>query len=271
MKKYIVIGKNVGETPLSAMEKARETETALAGVPLTYAGRLDPMASGKLLVLIGDECKNQTAYHSLDKEYEFEILFGFESDTGDVLGITTMDSPLKTFPQKEILSAAKSIIGVHTLPYPHFSSKTVQGKPLFLWTLENRLDEIKIPTIEAQVFKINLLTVRTEPISKVIEHILQKINLIPQITDQNKQLGRDFRRDEIRVQWNKLKVSVKDQPVTVAKFRIVVSSGTYIRSLAPLIAQKLGTTGLAYSIHRTKIGTFWNFGNGWGFWKRLYS
>jgi tRNA U55 pseudouridine synthase TruB len=40
-----------------------------------------PMASGKLLVLLGEECKHQENYHSLDKEYEFSVLLGIGSDT----------------------------------------------------------------------------------------------------------------------------------------------------------------------------------------------
>jgi len=46
----------------------------------------------------------------------------------------------------------------------------------------------------------------------------------------------------------------------------VVSSGTYIRSLAPEIARRVGTVGLAYSIHRTEIGRYLGF----GFWLKRY-
>ena len=53
---------------------------------MTYAGRLDPMASGVLLVLAGEETKNKDKYLGLDKEYDFEILFGFATDTYDILG-----------------------------------------------------------------------------------------------------------------------------------------------------------------------------------------
>ena len=270
MKKHVTIQKQVGETPLSAMEKLRETDTSLVGIPLAYAGRLDPMASGTLLVLIGEECKQQTKYHSLDKEYVFEVLFGFSSDTGDVLGIAERDSANISLDTASIYRAAKSLVGTHTLPYPHYSSKTVQGKPLFLWTLEGRLDEIEIPTIKATVHKIHLLDVRTQTVAETIEHVLQKIELIPTVTEESKALGRDFRRSEIRARWNELKNGHQNDSVTVAKFKIVVSSGTYIRSLAPIIAKKLGTTGLAYSIHRSKIGFFKKIPLLGGFWRRTY-
>ena len=45
------------------------------------------MARGKMIVLKDDECKNQDYYCNLDKEYEFEILFNFKTDTYDILGL----------------------------------------------------------------------------------------------------------------------------------------------------------------------------------------
>jgi tRNA U55 pseudouridine synthase TruB len=45
------------------------------------------MAEGKMLVLAGETCKEREKYLGLDKEYIFEILLGFESDTKDILGI----------------------------------------------------------------------------------------------------------------------------------------------------------------------------------------
>ena len=58
------------------------------------------MASGKLLILIGDECKNQKKYFGLDKEYEFEVLFGVESDTGDVLGLISKSKGSNPYPKQ---------------------------------------------------------------------------------------------------------------------------------------------------------------------------
>jgi len=56
-KRFVTIEKEVGKTPLQCVEKLRNSKPYLNDVSLAYAGRLDPMASGKLLILIGDECK----------------------------------------------------------------------------------------------------------------------------------------------------------------------------------------------------------------------
>lgn len=298
MHKYVVLEKAVGETPLSCAERWRTTQPDLMGVPLSYAGRLDPMASGKLLVLIDEECKNQTTYHGLDKEYEFSVLFGISSDTQDILGRlrtssgvafaspttptppyanTTTDAELDDSRQlsesvrlglaarsalEESLSRVISeLTGPFTFPYPLFSAKTVKGKPLHMWTLEGRLDEIEIPTRTSTIYELELTKIETKPRQEVAAIALQKINTIPEVTDPRKAIGADFRRKDVRADWQDVATDYS-LPVEyiIAHFRCVASSGAYMRTLATIIAERLGTTGLAYHIHRTKIGHY-NFEN----------
>jgi tRNA pseudouridine(55) synthase len=262
MEKYVVLEKAVGETPLSCAEAFRATRPDLAGIPLSYAGRLDPMASGKLLVLIGEECKHQTDYHGLDKEYEFSLLFGISSDTQDVLG-RLQTTPLtnstvnSTIDSDGLIEVTDGLIGELTFPYPLFSAKTVKGKPLHMWTLEGRLNEIEIPTRTSTIYELELTDIETKPRQEVAAIALQKINTIPEVTDPRKALGADFRRKDVRADWQDV---ATDFPLpteyTIAHFRCIASSGAYMRTLATIIAEKLDTTGLAYHIHRTKIGHY---------------
>ena len=278
IEQYIVLEKAVGETPLSCTEAYRATRSELVGVSMAYAGRLDPMASGKLLVLLGDECKQQERYHGLDKEYEFSVLLGIASDTHDVLGrlevcaeaaaATTpaegvrLGLAARSAPEAGVVAAAaKSLVGPISLHYPLFSSKTVQGKPLHTWTLEGRLDEIDIPTNESTIYEIELTKVETKPRTQIAAEARAKIDTIPPVTDVRKAIGNDFRRVDVRQDWAEI-AGGNFGPVplpneyTIAHFRCIASSGTYMRSLAHLIGQKLDTCGLAWHIHRTKIGNF---------------
>lgn len=259
MEKLVVLEKKVGETPLSCAEAWRATCPQYADVPLSYAGRLDPMASGKLLVLIGDECKNQTAYHGLDKAYDFSVLFGVESDTQDVLG------RLKSCPAKDPISSLEEnldkicseLTGKIELPYPKFSAKTVQGKPLHMWTLEGKLDEIEVPTRESEIYSLELTKIEILPREQVADQARAKIDTIPEVTDPRKALGNDFRRADVRKDWEHIKAnSSQPDSSTIAHFHCIASSGTYMRTLASVIAQKLDTCGLAWHIHRTHIGKY---------------
>lgn len=270
MKRHEVLNKKVGETPLAAIERFRETEGVGEGVALAYAGRLDPMAEGKLLVLIGDECKKQKQYHGLDKEYEFEILLDVESDSGDVLGLASIERGVTTPGKGVVLKTTKSLVGNVSLPYPVFSSKTVGGKPLFLWQLEGRIDEIEIPVQHSRIYKLSFLDQRTISADELRTYIFEKIEKIPAVVEESKRLGADFRRAEIRTRWQSELKKVDERPFTILKFRTICSSGTYIRSLAPALARELGTSGLALSIKRTKIGTFQSLLGSLGFWQRQY-
>lgn len=262
-KPYAVIEKRVGETPLAALERFRHTRPGLEQVPMAYAGRLDPMASGKLLILIGDECRRQEAYHGLDKEYEFEVLFGVRSDTGDVLGVVeACAGPEVGF--AGLRAVCKELIGTHTFPYPRFSSKAVGGKPLHTWTLEGRLDEIEVPEYTARIYKLQLLDIFDVSNNKLYRSVTKKIETIPPATDTRKALGNDFRRPKVHASWERLhhqtangyELGVRPLTRRIAKFRCTASAGTYMRTLAEVIAERLGTCGLAYSIHRSAIGRY---------------
>ena len=263
LEPYVPLKKEVGQTPLETAEIWRATRPDLAGVPLAYAGRLDPMASGTLLVLIGEECKRQTEYHHLDKEYEVEILFGIHSDSGDVLGIVK-EVPVPTFLELDLIHTMRGFVGNIELPYPVFSAKTVQGKPLHTWAMENRLNEITIPTRTSEIYSLQLAEFRSLSRAQVVAESLAKIESIPKVTDVRKALGNDFRRPDVRKAWADVQESGKAADTfNIAKITCVCSSGTYMRTLAEIIAQQLGTNGLAFSINRTSIGTFDKTTNSW--------
>lgn len=288
-----MLEKAIGETPLSCAEEYRGKHPELAGVSMAYAGRLDPMASGKLLVLLGEECKNQTAYHGLDKEYQFSVLLGIGSDSHDVLGRLNMNpfkdrggatllpegvrlglaarsapsgsrvaSPENNLSATSSLSegliaAAAALTGNIELPYPHFSAKTVQGKPLHMWTLEGRLNEIEIPTKESTIYSLRLDSVETKSRAEVCTEARTKIDSIPEVTEARKALGNDFRRVDVRQDWdNILNDDSLPDSYHIAHFTCTASSGTYMRTLAHLIGQSLDTPSLAWSIHRSTIGTY---------------
>jgi tRNA pseudouridine(55) synthase len=271
MQKYVVLDKEVGQTPLQCVELWRAEHQEFLGVPLSYAGRLDPMASGKLLVLIGDECKRQEQYHGLDKRYEFSVLLGVSSDTGDVLGRLQLETVLPQATRAQFGSAAEKLTGPITLPYPHFSSKTVQSKPLHVWTLEGRLSEIEIPTQSSTVYSLKLSNYQTKTRGEIYTSVSAKIETIPEVTETSKALGNDFRRVDVRADWKKFVETGKPTDIfTIATFACVASSGTYMRSLAEEIGKLVGTNALAYHIHRTHIGTYQPLPFNLGFWKRKF-
>ena len=267
--KYVVLDKKVGETPLGALEKWRSENPLYATTPAAYAGRLDPMASGKLLILLGEECKRQRAYTNLDKAYEIEVLFDIGSDTGDILGVPTYAKQATQFDTDTLDQVLQGEIGEHTLAYPAFSSKTVGGKPLFLYALEGALGTIEIPTHTEHIYSLKQKGVSSVSSRDIRSRIIDLLTRVPRTTEPSKQIGEDFRIERIRGAWESLFANVRERDFIVLNLRVICGSGTYMRSLAPRLGEALGTKALALSITRTRIGTYFPLGR-WGFWTRTY-
>lgn len=261
-----MLDKREGQTPLQALEAYRAARPELAGVPMTYAGRLDPMASGKLIILIGDECKRRDVYTSLDKEYEFDVLFGIESDTGDILGLPSVSAYSPEYADNEFGEVSRRFEGCVELPYPVFSSKTVRGKPLYQYALEGRLDEIEIPRMVARVYGLHFRGSRSVRSEGLLSDVLRRFSSFDPAPSER--LGSDFRKAAIRKRWRDA-LGANERTFHIASFCATVSSGTYIRSLAPALAKRLGSCGIAYSIRRTRIGRYRCVGR-WGVWTRTY-
>lgn len=265
-----VVHKDVGETPLQALERSRTERGISPTVPMAYAGRLDPMAEGKLLVLTGERCKEIKRYWNLDKEYCVSIALGLSSDSHDVLGkLTYNDTASEPFFTKEQLELQLTqFVGPYHWPYPVLSSKPVQGKPLFQWFLEDRLDEIEMPYSDGIIYSLKLERVRTLTPEELKARTLEKIHALAIVTDESKRLGRDFRRHEVIDSWNTW-YKAHAQPLQVVDILCTASAGTYMRTLADELGKSLGVGALALEINRTRVGKYVHLGK-FGFWVRQY-
>ena len=248
MESKIVIYKNIGETPLEALERFRATRPDLENVPMTYAGRLDPLAEGELLILSGDECKYKETYLGLDKEYEVEIVFGISTDTYDALGLVT-DFRGEASTSTLLSVDLSKYVGRFTQEYPAYSSKTVSGVQLHELARKNELPE-EMPTKEVEIYSIE--QIRRDDLSVISSRELQTriLNNINLVTG-------DFRQDEIKKKWNELfsrpDVVGTNKMWSKMTIRVVCSSGTYMRSLVHAIGQDMKIGAFALSIKRTKI------------------
>ena len=248
MDKILNLYKEIGETPLERMTKWRKLHPELEFTPMTYAGRLDPMAEGVLLVLYGEIVNEKTKYLSLIKEYEFEILFGFYTDTYDILGkvVSIYENENIKIEKNSIEKVFSNMIGKNEMPYPPFSSRPVFGKPLFVWAKEDRLDEISIPNHIVEIFSLKILG--------KIE--IDKRELLKNIEDKINKVNGDFRQKEILSIWKSVvsKSNLKSFPII--KCIAGVGSGTYIRQIAHILGEKIGIPAVTYSIKRTQIGDY---------------
>lgn len=243
MKPTLYVYKPIGATPLEIITAIKKQYPEYEKETLAYAGRLDPMAEGLLLILVGDENKNRKQYEDLPKTYECDVLCGIETDTYDVLG-KIIESNNKHPDLEEIKQAVQSFVGKQTQPYPPYSSQPVNGKPLYYWARENKLHEITIPTKDIEIYNIETLQARTIKTSELKTLIHERIANV----------HGDFRQAEILALWNEFFTKHTNESFPIYSFHITCSSGTYIRSFAHKLGKKLHTSALALSIKRTQIG-----------------
>lgn len=234
--------KPIGWTPLQCIDQLRILRDEYKNSPVTYAGRLDPMAEGLLLLLTDEDRYQKDTYQKLGKTYEATILLGVETDSLDTLGIpqkiTPIDGDIKPDQITQILK------GSHQLPFPNYSSYKVQGKPLHWWTQHKRLDEIEIPIKNMRVLDLNTIRIQDLTSTELLEQITHNIDFVKG----------DFRQKEISESWKQL--LQKPQPFTTVSLTLSVSSGTYIRSLAHMLGKQLGSNGCLLSLKRTHVGNF---------------
>lgn len=247
--------KNRCETPLEAIERFRVEQKLLANDRLTYLGRLDPMAEGLLLVGVNIDKEIRESMLGLPKTYEVEILCGVSTDTSDVLGIVdnfSIEEELnKTFLKLDVEKAIQEIKKVTHMPYHTFSSKPVNGIPLFEYGKQGiELDEK--PEKEISISEIEILKIHDKNWHEVIDEIcldVQKVN-------------GDFRQPETVTGWQKFADEVHKffrtkpsaEKVTVINLRISSSSGAYMRSIVDMISAKIGLRLTVYGIKRIKVG-----------------
>ena len=167
-----------------------------------HAGTLDPMATGVLLLLLGEATKVVGLLLKQPKTYEAEVLFGIRTDTDDVTGKTVEEKPPPEVSAGQVCSALVQFTGRIMQTPPVFSALKLGGQPSYKLARTGR-------------------PVQTEP-RPVTIHEIELLELtLPR-----------------------------------ARLRAIVSSGTYIRSLARDLGAALGTVATLSRLVRTRVGRF---------------
>ncbi len=236
-----LIYKERGETLAVLVKRFRAEQGITNDVPVTYAGRLDPMAEGVVLLLAGEDRHKKDEYLKLTKTYEIEVLFGISTDTGDMLGLIA-DERYRTVEPGVVENALLAARTLTELPYPMYSSVLVDGMPLFVHARAG--NTVTVPTKKVTISEAKLLRTRVVPVELAAREAIESIGKVEG----------DFRQTTIMKQWQKVSETHRDKDVLIATIRITASSGTYMRSLAHWIGDRLNMPALAYTIKRTKLG-----------------
>ncbi len=241
--------KRLGETPRERLERLRREKPQYALEVLSYAGRLDPMAEGVMLCLVGPENKKREEYMNLDKEYLVDILFGFSTDSFDALGKIKETAEPTGLKVSDIKKALNEFRGASSQEYPPFSSKPVEGKSLWAWAKSGALDALTGQGLVLPQRDVTIYDLEVTKCYKVSEGALRTY-----IEESIAKVNGDFRQEDILHLWERQLFMKGSREFPCVTVKVSCSSGTYMRGLANRLGETLGIPALALHILRTKVG-----------------
>lgn len=96
-----------------------------------HAGTLDPLATGVLVVLLGQATKLFEKFSSFDKAYNATLMLGTTTDTADIQGKVLSQAPYHEITQAKVEKVFSQFIGeIEQIP-PMVSAVKVNGKRLY--------------------------------------------------------------------------------------------------------------------------------------------
>ncbi|MCC7290255.1 hypothetical protein IT417_03335 [bacterium] len=240
--KQININKPLGKTPVEMIELLKKRYPEYSGQKVSYAGRLDPMAHGVLVLLVGDsENRNRRKRELSDKEYLFTMVFGIESDTYDICGIPKLNRNDVTY--EEIKETLPNFKGKISQRIPKYSAYKVRGKPMYVQVQNNSLKSQEIPNVTREIKDLELTKHYEISGPELLKEVKRRLRLITR---------GDFRQAEILKSYEEI-LEPKQQFLVVEGYAYV-SSGTYIRTLCHDIGKAAGTSAISMEIYRTRSG-----------------
>lgn len=146
-------------TGITSFDVIRILRKKLGIHKMGHSGTLDPLATGLLIVGIGNGTKKLKEYLTLPKVYEAEILLGIKTDTADIDGNILEEMEVPKFTKKELNQAVLDVKGKTAIRAPMYSAIKVGGKPLYKYARRKEKPPF-VPKKDMQVFWIKLKGVK---------------------------------------------------------------------------------------------------------------
>jgi tRNA pseudouridine55 synthase len=197
---FLILDKPLGMTSRAAVDCCAQWFPRR--MRLGHTGTLDPLATGVLVVAVGQGTRLTDYVQGMTKTYRAGIRLGARSDTDDGEGNITADEGAGPLPLAEVQGALSSFVGVIAQVPPAFSAAKLEGRRAY--DLARRGAEVDLAARPVRIDVIEL----------------------------------------VRYDYPDLSIDVH------------CGKGTYIRSLARDLGERLGCGAYLTSLRRTSIGPF---------------
>jgi tRNA pseudouridine55 synthase len=145
----ILIYKSRGMT---SKDVSRWFQKRFGKIKIGHVGTLDPLAEGVLPILLGKATRLQDFLLFDEKVYEFDVTFGYATDTLDTDGtIVTETDDLGDFNKSSLDAACLSLIGDFEQVPPSYSAIKFRGKPLYQYARNGQINLVPVSELKKTV------------------------------------------------------------------------------------------------------------------------
>src|SRR5713226_1135945 len=218
----LIIDKPAGMTSHDVVARVRKI---IGERRVGHTGTLDPFATGVLVVVVGRATRLAQFLSGAEKEYEAVIRLGYATDTGDVTGARVLSEPpaVAGGPHAKAQSTQSLSREEIESALASLRGEIEQTPPMYSARkiAGQKLYELarRGEEVERKAVRVNIAAFETTP---------SKSELLKQNNDGTRDLA----------------------------VRVVCSAGTYVRSLAESVGERLGVGAHLTQLRRTRAGQF---------------
>lgn len=216
-----------------------------------HAGTLDPLATGVLMVCIGNATKRAEALQARDKEYIAGISFGATTPSYDLEKAPDCRFSTDAVNEASLRKALKSFLGEQEQIAPLFSAKSIDG--------------VRAYELARKLYKRQASTQEQSELIRPARIRIDNLELLSFSESGNMLHAPDFdpdysgmTEDEIlRAKEKNSRINVVDARslgLPIAEIRINCTKGTYIRAFARDLGEALDSGAFLSYLIRTRSG-----------------
>lgn len=235
------VNKPLGWTSADIVRKVKVQmrKLGLRTLKVGHAGTLDPLATGVLLVCLGKATKGAEALQAAPKEYLTTIALGAATPSYDMEHPVDRIYPYEHITRAMVEEAIAGMLGEQLQVPPVFSAKMIDGKRAYDLARDGK--EVEMRKALITIYSIGLEDMQFPAAAAGEAH--------PSEAMPGERIGHRALSDGTAA----MAVNESLPRVTL---RIACSKGTYIRSIARDLGEKLGSGGYLTALCRTRNGNF---------------
>jgi len=183
MNGFLLIDKPSGITSAECVSRIKKI---LNEKKVGHCGTLDPLATGMLPICVGEATKFSSYVSNQSKGYLVKVLFGVETDTGDITGKELSTSKIN-FSLEELKAVLESLSGELEQIPPMYSALKQKGKPLYYWARKGvslkreprfiQIEKIKLKSLKvSEKIELEIFCSKGTYIRSLIQSIGKQLN-----------------------------------------------------------------------------------------------